>query len=58
MEFTFKAWELSNLLYWQVKLKQKPSVFWIKPLQGATVHAYEPVGEPADFQYFKYCRNS
>ena len=58
MEFKFSDAHLSNLLFWQVKCKQTPSVFWIKPIKsGSTVYTYEEKGKPCEFQYFKYCPN-
>ena len=49
---------LSNLLFWQVKCKETPSTFWVKPLQGGSVHCYEKRGDanPDRFQFFRYCR--
>ena len=55
-EFKFSPANLSNLLFWQVKCKAKPSVFWVKPLNsGSTVSAYAYKGKPCEFEYFKYC---
>ena len=60
-EFKFSDAHLSNLLFWQVKCKQAPSVFWIKPIKtGSTVYTYDVRGDenPERFQFWNYCPNA
>ena len=58
VEFKFSDAHLSNLLFWQVKCKAAPSVFWVKPIKsGSTVYTYDnrDYKNPERFQYFDYC---